>query len=64
MYKILKDFKGSPDGCRVIDFTEGQEIPESTDFPMSLIEVALAEGWAEVKAAPKKKAAKKKAAKK
>lgn len=46
-YKILKSFKGSPDGARVLDFDGGAILEESADFPRSLIDVALAEGWIE-----------------
>lgn len=42
MFKILKDFKGSPDGYTVIEYATGQEL----DLPPSLAEVALAEKWA------------------
>lgn len=42
MYKILKSFKGSPDGMQVIEYQEGTEV----ELPASLVEVALAEKWA------------------
>lgn len=45
-FKILKDFPGSPDGGRVIEFTAGQFVDEGSDFPQSLIDVALREKWA------------------
>lgn len=60
MYRILKDFKGSPDGGRVVLFSAGEQIAESADFPPDLIAVAIEEGWAEEIKAPKKKAARKK----
>lgn len=59
-YKILKDFNGSPDGARVIQFTKDQIVDEGPDFPQSLIDVALAEKWASEVKAPKKRAARKK----
>ena len=62
MYKIIKSFKGSPDGCRVIKFTKGEMIEESADFPQSLIDVALTENWAVV-SEPAKKVIKKSAKK-
>lgn len=40
-YEVLKDFRGSPDGCRVIDYKKGQVV----DIVDSLAEVALAEKW-------------------
>ena len=45
MYKVLKDFKGSPDGCRVIQYTKGQMLEEGADFSRDLAEVALNEKW-------------------
>ena len=42
MFKILKGFKGSPDGFTVIYFPTG----EIVDLPQSLADVALIEGWA------------------
>ena len=48
MYKVLKDFKGSPDGCRVIQYTEGQMLEEGSDFSKDLAEVALNEKWVEL----------------
>lgn len=41
MYKVLKDFKGSPDGRFVINYTSG----ETVDLTESLAAVAVAEGW-------------------
>ena len=68
MYKVLKGFRGSPDGCRVIKYIQGQFLEVNTDFSDDLCQVALVEGWVvEVKnATPEKKTAakKKKAAKK
>lgn len=40
-YKILKTFPGSPDGIRVITYTEGDEV----EIPESLAIVALGEKW-------------------
>lgn len=40
--KVLKDFKGSPDGRYAVQYYAGEEV-ELSD---SLAEVALAEGWA------------------
>ena len=42
-YKVLKDFKGSPDGAHVVEYTEGQEV----ELTASLAEAVLAEGWVE-----------------
>ncbi|OQY64718.1 MAG: hypothetical protein B6D47_12900 [Rhodocyclaceae bacterium UTPRO2] len=56
MYKVLKDFKGSPDGYTVIEYHEGEVVP----LPRSLAEVAIAEKWVEevaVDAAPEGDAA-------
>ena len=61
MYKVIKDFMGSPDGCRVLAYEKGQEYEISTNFSEDLRDVALTEGWvveAEAKK-PAKKAAKK-----
>ncbi len=46
MYKILKDFLGSPDGCRVISYKVGDVLKVGTDFSEDLAEVAVTEGWA------------------
>ena len=54
-YKVVKKFRGSPDGCRVIDFKEGDIVSENTDFPPELKEVALVEGWVKVVSTVKKK---------
>lgn len=55
-YRILKDFKGSPDGRYAVQYHAGEEV-ELTD---SLAEVALAEGWAKpVEEAPAQKDKKK-----
>lgn len=40
--RILKDFKGSPDGRYAVQYRAGEE----GDLTASLAEVALAEGWA------------------
>jgi len=45
MYEVLIDFKGSPDGCRVIEYEKGQELTIGADFSTDLAEVALAERW-------------------
>ncbi len=45
MYKVLKDFLGSPDGCRVISYTKGQDLKLGSDFSDDLADVALTEGW-------------------
>ncbi len=42
MFKILKDFKGSPDGYTVIDYVAGSKV----DLVPSLAEVAVKEKWA------------------
>jgi hypothetical protein len=41
-YAIIENFKGSPDGCTVIDFLAGSVM----EMPASLASVAIAEGWA------------------
>lgn len=41
MYKVIKDFKGSPDGMRVIAFAKGDDFTHEGD----LLKVALAEKW-------------------
>ena len=55
-YKVVKKFRGSPDGCRVIDFKEGDIVTENKDFPPELKEVALVEGWVKAVRVVKKKA--------
>ena len=61
MYKILKTFRGSPDGCRVLSYYEGDTLSVSVDFPQDLIDVALVEKWAQkVKPPVKKKAVRRK----
>jgi hypothetical protein len=47
-YKILKDFKGSPDGIAVIEYTKGDIVP----LAPSLAEVALEEKWVKEVADP------------
>jgi len=42
-YKILKDFKGSPNGSTVVQYIKGETV-ELTD---SLAEAVIPEGWAE-----------------
>lgn len=44
MYKVIKPFKGSPDGFTVIEYAEG----EIADIEGSLAQVVLDEGWAEL----------------
>ena len=41
-YKILKDFKGSPDGMAVIDYSKGQVV----NLVPSLAAVTIDEKWA------------------
>jgi len=41
-YKILKDFRGSPDGMAVIDYNKGEVV----DLVPSLAQIALEEKWA------------------
>lgn len=41
MYKVLKSFKGSPDGYTVIDYSEDTEV----DLVPDLAAVALKEKW-------------------
>lgn len=59
-YKVVKSFRGSPDGCRVLDYANGTELTENTDFPRELISVALVEGWVEELKPVKKKAVRRK----
>lgn len=42
-YKILKDFKGSPNGSLVVQYTKG----ETVELADSLAEAVVPEGWAE-----------------
>lgn len=49
MFKVLKDFKGSPDGMAVIEYKAGEEV----DLVPALAEVAVKEKW--VKPVPKTK---------
>lgn len=44
MYKIIKEFKGSPNGSTVIDYKEG----EIVELESGLAKVALEEDWAEL----------------
>lgn len=41
MYKVLKDFRGSPNGFDVVDYQKGQDV----ELTSSLAETALAEKW-------------------
>ncbi len=62
-YEVVTKFKGSPDGCRILNYEVGQQLEVNTDFSEDLATVAVTEGWVkEVKpiAVPKKKAAVKK----
>lgn len=52
MFKVLKDFKGSPDGFTVIQYAKDQEV----DLAPALADVALKEKW--VKPQPPKPAPK------
>jgi len=52
-YDILQDFKGSPDGHTVIQYTKGQTEVELND---ALAEVALGEKWAKLSKADDKAA--------
>ena len=59
MYKVIKDFRGSPDGCRVIDYKKGQKLDIDTDFSQDLCDVALMEKWVvEIKSKKTAKASK------
>lgn len=63
-YKVIKQFRGSPDGARVLEYAEGQIVSVNTDFSADLRDAMLEEGNVEPfeeKKAPAKKAAKKKA---
>jgi hypothetical protein len=54
MYKILKDQRASPDGCRVLNYTKGDQVSIGADFSESLAKIFLDKGWAEeVKAVSK-----------
>ena len=62
MYKILKDQRASPDGCRVLYYTKDETVNIGTDFSASLAKIFVEKGWA-VKIAhpnPTKRKAKKK----
>lgn len=52
-YDIIKSFKGSPDGCLVVQYNEGDKDVEMTD---SLAQVALAEKWVKPSKSSKKDA--------
>lgn len=43
MFKVLTDWKGSPDGFTVIQYKAGQKV----DLHPTLVAVALAEKWVE-----------------
>lgn len=43
MFKVLKDWKGSPDGFTVIKYKTGQIV----DLHPTLVDVALGEKWVE-----------------
>ena len=43
MFKVLTDWKGSPDGSSVIEYKSGQIV----DLHPSLVDVALQEKWVE-----------------
>ena len=43
MFKVLKDWKGSPDGFTVIHYKAG----ETVNLHHSLVDVALNESWVE-----------------
>jgi hypothetical protein len=45
-YKVIKEFKGAPDGKRTLTFLVDQEILR-TDLGDDLAEVAQREGWIE-----------------
>lgn len=64
MYEVIKDFSGSPDGCRVIEYEKGQKLEVCSNFSQDLADVALAEKWVKEIEAPKPKASRAKAAKK
>lgn len=60
-YEVMQDFKGSPDGHTVIQFTKGGEI-DHADLGDDLAGVALSEKWVKPsKAAEKESKAKAKA---
>lgn len=42
MYIVTKEWKGSPDGCTVIDFKPSAE---PVTIPESLVEIGLRNGW-------------------
>lgn len=52
-YEILQDFKGSPDGITVIQYSKGTDDVELSD---ALAEVALAEKWVKLSKAAEKEA--------
>ena len=50
MFKVLKDFKGSPDGFTVVEYAAGTEV----DLAPELAQVAVKEKWVkELPAKPK-----------
>lgn len=42
-HRILKSFKGSPDGRFVVEYTQGEEV----HLTVELAAIACSEGWAE-----------------
>ena len=48
MYKVIESFKGSPDGCRVLSYTQGDTLEINSNFSEDLAKAALAEGWIEL----------------
>jgi hypothetical protein len=54
MYKVIKSFDGSPNGCDVNHYEKGEVLDHSA-FGDSLVEVALKEKWIEAHEAKKTK---------
>lgn len=54
-YDVLQDFKGSPDGHTVIQFTKGSEI-DHADMGDDLAGVAVSEKWVKLSNAAEKEA--------
>lgn len=61
MYKVIKSFKGSPNGFDVVEFLAGTTVSEA-ELPADLAKVAIREKWVEKPKGAKSEAAEAKAA--
>ena len=44
-YEVIKAFKGSPDGCRVVEFKPGQIIEVGEDFSEGNLAAGFRNDW-------------------